>query len=53
MPLDRFRDELFVLYRLDVARLDRAEHFGKGAQLVHRKREARRFAAEPPRRSSG
>src|SRR5258706_16017312 len=41
---DRFRDELFVLYRLDVARLDPAEHFGKGAQLVYRKREARRFA---------
>src|SRR5712692_4296994 len=41
---DRFGDELLVLDRLDVARLDRAEHFGKGAQLIDRQREARRLA---------
>ena len=41
---DRFRDELLVLHRLDVARFDRAEHFGEGAQLIDRKRETRRFA---------
>ncbi len=41
---DRFSDELLVLHRLDVARLDRAEHFGEGAQLIHRKRETRRLA---------
>src|SRR6266571_669579 len=41
---DRFGDELLVLDRLDIVVFDRAEHLGKGAQLVHRQRKARRLA---------
>src|SRR3990172_1906240 len=42
--VDRAADELLVLHRLDVARLDGSEHLGKSAQLVHRERKARDLA---------
>jgi hypothetical protein len=39
--VDGLGDELLVLHRLDVVRLDRAEHLGEGAQLLDRQRAAR------------
>ena len=42
--VDRLGDELLVLDRLDVVRLDRAEDLGERTQLVHRQRELRGLA---------
>ena len=38
--VDGLGDQLLVLHRLDVVRLDRAEHLGEGAQLLDRQRRA-------------